>query len=107
MKRLERQMSARRQFLAVREWEMESLKELSGRLCEARSDSSDLKFFFSFTMPKLGKEFDLLRVNEASVINIELKSGEVSDEAILRQLIQNKYYLAALGKSMYFYTFVS
>ena len=66
-----------------------------------------LNFYYSFVMPKLGKEFDLLRVNEEYVVNVELKSGNVSDETIRKQLLQNRYYLATLGKNMYFYTFIS
>ena len=58
-------------------------------------------------MPKLGKEFDLIRVGAESVVNIELKSGNVSDEVIRDQLQQNKYYLSTLGLNMHFYTYIS
>ena len=46
-----------------------------------------LRFFYSYQIPRLGKEFDLLQIKEDQIINIELKSGVVSDEAIRRQLI--------------------
>ena len=40
-------------------------------------------------------------------MNIELKSGIVSDEAIRRQLIQNRYYLSVFGKPILSYTYIS
>ena len=40
-------------------------------------------------------------------MNIELKSGSVSDEAIRRQLIQNRYYLSVFGKPILSYTYIS
>lgn len=57
-----------------------------------------LRLFYSFQIPKLGKEFDLLQIKDDQIVNIELKSGSVSDEAIRRQLIQNRYYLSVFGK---------
>ena len=107
LKCLERQMSGRSRFLHIRDWETESLRLFCDRLCGVHREACGMKFYYSFTMPKLGKEFDLLRVGEGSVVNIELKSGEVSDEAVARQLMQNRYYLATLGKNMYSYTYIS
>ena len=40
-------------------------------------------------------------------VNIELKSGVVSDQAIRKQLIQNRYYLSVLGKPIQSYTYIS
>lgn len=39
-----------------------------------------LQIFYSFQIPRLGKEFDLLQIKEKQIVNIELKSGAVSDE---------------------------
>ena len=105
--KLERQMSGRSKTLKIKEWETEGLKRLTERLYERNRDIADYSFFYSFNMPKLGKEFDLIRVDEESIVNIELKSGNVSDEAIRRQLLQNRYYLATTGRSIAFYTYVS
>ena len=66
-----------------------------------------LRFFYSYQIPRLGKEFDLLQIKEDQIINIELKSGVVSDEAIRRQLIQNRYYLSVLGRPIQSYTYIS
>lgn len=107
IERLERQMSKRKRFLKIKNWEIEGLRSFCVHLSKVMDNSEALDFFYSFTMPKLGKEFDLLRVNDDYVVNIELKSGNVGDEIIRRQLVQNKYYLATLGKTMYFYTYVS
>ncbi len=104
---LEKQMSKRRRSLSVKKWETEGLKSLSAELLKVMPEASNLDFYYSFTMPKLGKEFDLLRVNDDIVINIELKSGNVTEEAIKKQLLKNRYYLAILGRNMYFYTYIN
>lgn len=105
--RLERQMSKRKKYLKIKSWEMSGLKTFSQKLDSVMKNAAELKFYYSFVMPKLGKEFDLLRVNDEYVVNIELKSGNVTDEVIRKQLLQNRYYLATLGKNMYSYTYVS
>ena len=107
LERLERQMSARRRYLKIKNWEIEGLRSFSEHLNVHMSDANELNFYYSFTMPKLGKEFDLLRVNDDFVVDVELKSGNVTDEVVKKQLVQNKYYLSTLGKNMYFYTFIS
>ena len=107
LERLERQMSKRRRRLRIRPWETEGLKDFMGCLSSVMPEALSLRFFYSFTMPKLGKEFDLLRVGTESIVNIELKSGNVTDEAIKKQLLKNRHYLATLGKDMYSYTFIS
>ena len=66
-----------------------------------------LRFFYSFQILRLGKEFDLLQVKKNQIVNIELKSGAVSEDAIRRQLIQNRYYLAILGRPVRSYTYIS
>ncbi|MCR4690707.1 MAG: DUF2075 domain-containing protein [Lachnospiraceae bacterium] len=103
----ERQMSERSHMLKIKEWEIEGLARVSERLCQYMENGEGVRFFYSFIMPKLGKEFDLLRIDEKTIVNIELKSGAVTDEAIRKQLLQNRYYLMTLGKSAVFYTYVS
>ncbi len=100
-------MSGRSGHLKIKAWETEGLRAFCSRLAEVYEDAACLKFYYSFTMPKLGKEFDLLRINDGYAVNIELKSGNVSDEAVQRQLIQNRYYISALERSMVFYTYIS
>ncbi|MCR5747107.1 MAG: DUF2075 domain-containing protein [Lachnospiraceae bacterium] len=107
MQRLERQMSKRKRHLKIKEWETKGLRLLCDKLCSINEETSSYDFFYSFTMPKLGKEFDLLRINEDYVVNIELKSGNVTDETVKQQLRQNRYYLSSLERNIYSYTYIS
>lgn len=47
----------------------------------------------------------MLQIKDEQIVNIELKSGAVSDETIRKQLIQNRYYLSVLGRPIYSYTY--
>ena len=107
LQKLERQLSGRDVFLKIREWELDSMKALVSELERHMQAVYALRFFYSFQIPRLGKEFDLLQIKEEQILNLELKSGQVSDEAISKQLIQNRYYLAALGKPIRSYTYIS
>ena len=107
VQKLERQLSGRDFFLRIKEWELESMKALVKQLELHMEEVYKLRFFYSFQIPKLGKEFDLLQIKDDQIVNIELKSGIVSDEAIRRQLIQNRYYLSVFGKPILSYTYIS
>ena len=63
-------------------------------------------FIFSYTIPHIGKEFDLLKITERGVLNIELKSSFVGKQNIEEQLQKNKYYLSHLSKPVYACTYV-
>ena len=107
LQKLEQQLSGREHMLKMEEWELESMRALVERLELHMQDVSALRLFYSFQIPRLGKEFDLLQIRENQIINIELKSGAVSEEAIQKQLIQNRYYLSVLGKPIQSYTYIS
>ena len=107
VQKLERQLSGRDFFLRIKEWELESMKALVRKLELHMEEVYKLRLFYSFQIPKLGKEFDLLQIKADQIVNIELKSGNVSDEAIRRQLIQNRYYLSVFGKPILSYTYIS
>ena len=107
LQKLEQQLSGREHMLKMKEWELESMRALVERLELHMQDVSALRLFYSFQIPRLGKEFDLLQIRENQIINIELKSGAVSEEAIQKQLIQNRYYLSVLGKPVQSYTYIS
>ena len=62
-------------------------------------------FYFGYSIPQIGKEFDLLKFTNNSVLNIELKSKYTKN--IQKQLIKNKYYLKFLNKEMHLYTYVA
>ena len=105
LQKLERQLSERDYFLKIKEWELNSMKGLVKQLEGHMKEVYALRFFYSFTIPRLGKEFDLLQIKDEQIVNIELKSGAVSDETIRKQLIQNRYYLSVLGRPIYSYTY--
>lgn len=107
MHKAERQMSKRAYFLKIKQWEVDGLKKLADHIYREFSALDPMDFYYSFQIPKLGKEFDLLRVDDASVINIEIKSKAVADEKIKKQLELNRQYLALLGRSMRTYTYIS
>ena len=107
LSKLERQLSGREYFLKIREWELQSMKALVRQLESHMTKVCSLRFFYSYQIPKHGKEFDLLQIKDDQIINIELKSGAVSEEAIRKQLMQNRYYLSVLGRSIQSYTYIS
>ena len=106
LQKLERQLSGREYFLKMRTWELESMRSLVREL-EAHMDEVYALVFYSFQIPRLGKGFDLLQIKDEQIVNIELKSGAVSDETIRKQLTQNRYYLSVLGRPIYSYTYIS
>lgn len=107
LQKLERQLSGRTYLLKIREWELDSMKALVRQLEMRLPDVYALRFFYSFQIPRLGKEFDLLQIKDDQIVNVELKSGIVSDEAVRKQLLQNRYYLSVQGKTIQSYTYIS
>ena len=107
LSRLECHLSERDRPLKVRAWEINSMRALVDQLEKYMPEVYRLRLFYSFQILRLGKEFDLLQVKENQIVNIELKSGVVSEDAIRRQLIQNRYYLSILGRPVRSYTYIS
>lgn len=107
LQQMERQMSGRRHFLKIKKWEVLGLTGLVKHLVDGMVGVEEMSFFYSYQIPKLGKEFDLIRISDDKIINIELKSEVVSDEKIKKQLIQNRYYLNTLGRTVRSYTYIS
>ncbi|EXZ27310.1 istB-like ATP binding family protein [Bacteroides fragilis str. S36L11] len=64
------------------------------------------RYYLGYSIPQIGKEFDLLRFGHNYIINIEIKT-ESSIEKILKQQQKNKYYLSFLDKPLHIYTFIS
>lgn len=64
-------------------------------------------FFYGFTIPQIGKEFDLLKINDIYCVNIELKSTKVDKSKILSQLLKNRHYLNHLGKRLSIYSIIT
>lgn len=62
-------------------------------------------FYVGFQIEQIGKEFDLLRIAENYIVNIELKSIHTGDK-MRKQLLRNKYYLTFLKRPVYYFTYV-
>lgn len=88
--------------------EIESLRILSDCLVKAGISPQILdNYFFGYTIPHIGKEFDLLKFTDTLCLNIELKSESVPEDQILSQLLKNRYYLRHLGKKVSLYSIVT
>lgn len=89
----------------VRSHEIASLRILADALSNAGATVSEADgFYFGFTIPQIGKEFDLLKVAGKYCLNIELKSQDVGRDAMLAQLRKNRHYLTHLGKRLLLFT---
>lgn len=88
--------------------EQETLKDLVERL--STNEGLQLRqmdhFFFSYSIPQISKEFDLLKIGDKQVINIELKSQPIAEERILKQLKRNQYYLKHLQRETFLFTYI-
>ncbi len=86
------------------------LKDLTNLVDDLKSLSKNValfdKFFISYTIPQIGKEFDLLRIDDESVINIEIKRKS-TDDKIIAQLLRNKYYLSFLNRDTHSFTYIA
>lgn len=64
-------------------------------------------FFYNYIIPQIGKEFDLLKITDDGVLNIELKSQQVESEKIEKQLHRNRHYLSHLNRKIYTFCVVT
>lgn len=103
----EKALSQRDDKIKIREEEYGIIRSIIENLVVCREDTKSLEdWFYSFTIPQIGKEFDLLKIGKNYTINIELKSQEVSEEKIIKQLTQNRYYLSHISKKIYSFTYI-
>jgi hypothetical protein len=102
----EKVLSGRSTQLKAKEHEMKCLVALVDAMLAqgAQYESFDC-YYYSYDIPQIGKEFDLLRVSEDKVVNIELKSQGDRD-AIKEQLKKNRHYLSHLARKMSLFAFV-
>ena len=100
-----------KQFLEVHNLKEHEFEDLS-KLCEILKNAAMFaphifeNYYINYEIAQIGKEFDILRIGENSVVNIELKSQK-DEPKILKQLEQNYYYLSFLQKEIYCFTFIS
>lgn len=63
-------------------------------------------FYIGYSIPQIGKEFDLLRFGNNYNLNIEIKRSSTVDK-IENQLQRNFYYLSFLEKKTFLFTFIT
>lgn len=91
----------------VRAAELDDLEKLLITMKASRVSVEDLAdFYVGYKIPQIGKEFDLLRFGQTSIVNIEIKSTS-TPEKIKIQLLRNNYYLSFIGRKVYAFAFVS
>ncbi|WP_422355317.1 ATP-binding protein [Roseivirga pacifica] len=87
--------------------EIEGLKSLVNEIRKVKRHPYLFdQFYFNYSIPQIGKEFDLLRFGQTEILNIELKSQSTVG-LILKQLTENKHYLSFLNKNIHSFTYVS
>lgn len=80
----------------MRTAEMKDIISLIDDMTAGKADSEAFdNYFVGYSIPQIGKEFDLLRFGVDSVIDIEIKHS-ASSEKVERQLRRNAYYLSFL-----------
>jgi hypothetical protein len=90
----------------VRDWEEKALQDFCEQFFSASDFSLTEGFFTNFTIPRISKEYDLLRFGKKWIVNIELKA-QASEEKILKQLVQNVYYLSPLKKKVFSFSYIA
>lgn len=87
----------------------EELKDISCMLDELRKtgplNNLSSHYYIGFTIPQISKEFDLLRFDKKSIVNIEIKRDS-TEVKIFKQLVRNKYYLSFLNKKVLNFSFI-
>lgn len=103
----EKLLSGRSDILQKRVYEKECIKDFVEIILAFDKGHECLEpFYYSFEIPQIGKEFDLLRINKNIIINVELKSQNVAEVKIREQLIKNKYYLSHLARTLSLHSYV-
>lgn len=109
LKLYEKSLSFRDDYIRIHEEEIEIIRMLVDIF--QKNNVSDYYYdnwYYSYTIPQIGKEFDLLKIgiDRDCVVNIEIKSEEVPFEKIKKQLEKNKHYLEHISLNVYCFTVV-
>lgn len=107
----EKALSHRDGRLRIKEQEFEQIAQIVQELLRlGASQESFEDWYYSFTIPHVSREFDLLKAGEnGCVVNVELKSASpsVTLARIRKQLERNQYYLSLIGSKIYSFTYLS
>ena len=104
----EKCISSREDALHIRDGELSVIRDVLDTLIQMQISFQYLdNWFYSFTIPQISKEFDLVKIGKNNIVlNIEVKEQEVERAKIYRQLFQNRYYLSNLSKAVFCYACV-
>lgn len=103
-------LSHREKVLRENVAEQNSLSELVDELCENTISVCKFNgFYFGYSIPQIGKEFDLLKISNKkdAILNIELKSEMKPEAELKKQLKMNRYYLSHITKNILSFSFIS
>lgn len=90
----------------IKDYELNSIEALVKELLKTKNNISITNnYYLGYSIPQIGKEFDLLRFGDNYIVNIEIKTESTIDK-ILKQQEKNKYYLSFLGKEIHIYTYI-
>ena len=93
--------------IKIKDSEVEDLSKFVKEVKSINPNMSNFDMFFvGYVIPQISKEFDLLRFDNDSVLNIEIKR-ESPPEKIKKQLEQNKYYLSFIDRRINCFTYIS
>lgn len=82
----------------IKDYELDGIEGLINNIFKHTADITvTSNYYLGYSIPQIGKEFDLLRFGTNYLVNIEIKTKS-SPEKILKQQVKNKYYLSFLGK---------
>lgn len=104
----EKALSLRDDKIKVRFEEIEIIETIVANLKAVKAPFEVVNdWFYAFTIPQIGKEFDLLKLGSNGIgVNLEIKSQAVSKDKIEKQLKQNRYYLSHIVDEVYSFTYV-
>ena len=92
-------------YIDLKVYEFQTLDNFIKYLIKKAEEIKFLRdFYIGFKIAQIGKEFDLLKLTDEGILNIELKSRG-NEEDFKNQLIKNSYYLKALSKPVYLFTY--
>lgn len=92
--------SKRSANIQIKTREIDTIQKLISALDNLVAPDNWDGFYYSFSIPQISKEFDLLKLGDNKVLNVELKSEFTSYEKLLKQLLRNDYYLSHLNKEL-------
>lgn len=105
---IEKTMSLKDAPSVIREHEKKDLRKMVDLVYDSSNDINIFdNFYYSYSIPQISEEFDLLKFDEQTVLNIEIKDKMIANKKILYQLEKNKYYLSHLEKNIISLVYVS